>query len=446
MEAVVAPATVDDTTETWCPSEPRCIETSITITSLGPIDNLFETADASMLIDVYWLPSKEELADNGASGSSWDPKPNFQPMNAKDTKAHNLIKPPAFKHTGGCLKWHAQIWIEATFKQSFDLRSFPLDCQSIVFRLEMGNVKQMVYTAPTAQDTILSVEKELSSLLGWDWVSACLNFSRTDPSLSKQGKSYAQLVIEVKLARQWAPYIWRVQIFTMLMMASTLIAYSLDPIEELADRLSFCFTMLLTSVAFQFTLHSMLPPVPYITLLVLVSVVFTFLVAIWSATLKAAHDSRLRRLGFDPRWNALKHAAAGGGGDSIVSDDTSSYLRLDHAVLLIHSSILLAAHCGGVIYCIRERTRQLKRLLDRRVSAPKTNLKVYRTAPRVTADGVEYSSVDPSQPHHAVGPAPGTGMAPAALPTRGASEDWSKEEEQAMRVARMSRLSGTTMM
>ena len=27
--------------------------------------------------------------------------------------------------------------------QDFDLRSFPLDCQSLVIRVEMGNMKQM---------------------------------------------------------------------------------------------------------------------------------------------------------------------------------------------------------------------------------------------------------------------------------------------------------------
>ena len=41
-------------------------------------------------------------------------------------------------------------------------------------------------------------------------VSASIDFTQTDPRLSKQGNSYAQLVVELQLARQWQPYLFRV--------------------------------------------------------------------------------------------------------------------------------------------------------------------------------------------------------------------------------------------
>ena len=82
----------------------------------------------------------------------------------------------------------------------------------------------------------MSVETNLCPLTGWDWVGATVKFEGTDPSLSKQGNSYSQMVLQFHLAREWRPYVWRVGVFTLMVMCSTVFAYALDPIDDCGDR------------------------------------------------------------------------------------------------------------------------------------------------------------------------------------------------------------------
>ena len=50
------------------------------------------------------------------------------------------------------------------------------------------------------------MEQSLCPLTGWSWLGAGVSFTGSDPALSKQGNSYAQVVVEFKLARQWQPF------------------------------------------------------------------------------------------------------------------------------------------------------------------------------------------------------------------------------------------------
>lgn len=67
---------------------------------------------------------------------------------------------------------------------------------------------------------MLSVEQSLCPLTGWDWVGAAVSFTGSDPALSKQRNSYAQVVIDFKLARDWVPYVYRVACFVSLVEIS----------------------------------------------------------------------------------------------------------------------------------------------------------------------------------------------------------------------------------
>ena len=62
-------------------------------------------------------------------------------------------------------------------------------------------MKQMRYVPVAHQETVLSVEQSLCPLTGWNWLGAGVAFTGSDPALSKQGNSYAQVVVEFKLAR-----------------------------------------------------------------------------------------------------------------------------------------------------------------------------------------------------------------------------------------------------
>lgn len=203
---------------------PRRIEVSITVQSVENIDNTKESVDVGMLLDVYWLPSAEELESKGTLGSAWDFEHNFQTINAIVDNERNVRKKPRLRDINGVTKWYAQLWISSTFKQHFDMHSFPLDCQRLICRFEMGQVESMIYVPPEHQSVMCSVERELCPLTDWSWqggtsavvrtvrasrqsytstlipnpiyrIAASVVTTGTDRKLSKQANSYAQMII-----------------------------------------------------------------------------------------------------------------------------------------------------------------------------------------------------------------------------------------------------------
>ena len=72
--------------------------------------------------------------------------------------------------------------------------------------------------------------------------------------------------------------------------ASTLFAFSMDPVDDLTDRFGFVVTLLLTSVALQFVVSTQLPKLPYLTLLdeyVVLSFSFLFMIMLMMAIIPA---------------------------------------------------------------------------------------------------------------------------------------------------------------
>lgn len=170
--------------------------------------------------------------------STWDILGNFQAVNAVEVTSLRIERGPALKrvHDADVVMWHAIVEIEGTFKQSFELQSFPLDTQSLIVRVEGNNIKQVVFQAVQHQDAILSVEKDLCPLTGWEWLGASVAFTASDPALSKQRNEYTQVVIDFKLARLWKPYFIRIVLFIFFVTFSSALCWVMDPTVEFEGR------------------------------------------------------------------------------------------------------------------------------------------------------------------------------------------------------------------
>lgn len=88
----------------------------------------------------------------------------------------------------------------------------------------------------------------------------------SDPNVSSAGSIYCNLFIKTFFLRESAWYWYNVEfptgIFTLLTAGTFFV-----PSEDVADRLSVCLTMLLTTAAYKITVAAKLPEISYLTIL-----------------------------------------------------------------------------------------------------------------------------------------------------------------------------------
>lgn len=88
----------------------------------------------------------------------------------------------------------------------------------------------------------------------------------SDPNISSAGSIYCNLVVKMFFLRESAWYWYNVTvptgIFTLLTAGTFFV-----PHDEVADRLSVCLTMLLTTAAYKITVAAKLPEISYLTIL-----------------------------------------------------------------------------------------------------------------------------------------------------------------------------------
>eukprot|EP00397_Hematodinium_sp_SG-2012_P013680 GEMP01013900.1.p2 GENE.GEMP01013900.1~~GEMP01013900.1.p2 ORF type:complete len:413 (-),score=87.58 GEMP01013900.1:252-1490(-) len=337
---------------------PREIELSVTATQVGNIDTREETCTAKLWVDVCWLATQEEATDPNAS-SGFDLSRNFQLMNAVTLDKHEVVSEPQLKTVGKQTKWHAVMEVIGTFHQNFHLQQFPLDCQVLSIIVEMGNVRDMVYAPAPDKDNFLTVEMDLCPLTGWTLLGAGIEFSGTDPKLSKSGSSYARAIIQVGLSRDWQVYFWRVMAVLFMMQVSVLLMWTIDGIEEFNDRVQFAFLLLLTLVSFQASIHDELPKVNYMTLLeqyTLQGTMFIFVVIILNGIFFYVY----KHLGVDESENEEHKLRR-----------TEWYVTFDRSFSYVTLAVLIIQHACLVPYAFHHRRELLVSCL-RRIENPST--------------------------------------------------------------------------
>ena len=144
----------------WEPGTPHEIELSITVQYVGNIDVVKEMFDARLWIDVFWLPSKEEM-ESESEPTEWDMEANLQTTNAVAVHSFEVKKQPKIKDVKGRRLYHAVVQISGTFSCPFDMHSFPFDAQKLFVIIEMGNMKNMIYQPAKHINSVLSIETQL---------------------------------------------------------------------------------------------------------------------------------------------------------------------------------------------------------------------------------------------------------------------------------------------
>ena len=281
-------------------TKPRRIGISITIERISNIDTTNQCFRAKLLVKHSWKPTKEEvelyrdkpgdfqpfwvpqfefpnciqLHDMGLKQSHW----NTEYIILRKGESNGLnISPLPFLITG-------TYWIDATFSEVFEFENFPIDCQDLTIKIQSQQYKQIcVFDTPFQGQNILTISNEYSTIPEWKIHEP--KFEIIDKSIGPIIE-YSQINLSIKLQRTQNAYFWRIVLFLILLISTSLISFSIDILENGSDRIIYLIILLLTAVCYQYIILQDLPKISYLTLMdkyIIQTFLFIFLMLIETA-------------------------------------------------------------------------------------------------------------------------------------------------------------------
>ncbi|KAL6043632.1 hypothetical protein QOT17_023780 [Balamuthia mandrillaris] len=163
-----------------------------------------------------------------------------------------------------------------TLSQFYRLHDFPFDTQTLTIHLSStGHIDKNYFLQHRSRNNVI----ERFELQEWEVLPlAGPSIELTDPSLSSTGVAYSEYLAQIRLQRFSSYYVFNVGA-VMALLVSMCFYTSAIPLDALPDRMSITLTLILTVVAFKYSVSDNLPKINYMTLLdkyVLVSFLFLY--------------------------------------------------------------------------------------------------------------------------------------------------------------------------
>lgn len=156
------------------------------------------------------------------------------------------------------------------FRERMELESFPFDVQSFSIKLVFPVSTDEAHFVPLP-GTFIEVEKmhnlsefEMKQPLFIQDIETVRDFEFDQLLGNPNVNTFTTIDIKLKGVRNWRSYFFRIFVLSFL-IALTLLLVFVTPAEDVADRLAHGVTILLTMVAFQFVVQTLLPQLGYLT-------------------------------------------------------------------------------------------------------------------------------------------------------------------------------------
>jgi hypothetical protein len=154
-------------------------------------------------------------------------------------------------------------FFETVCYETFDLRNFPVDTQSLSLMLESESTRNNMRLHPnpvaftSGDPTSCDVE----------YLPRVPDFQSAQPifQVFNVGK-FDRVALSFKLMRRWQGFAKRLYSVSAILSLSTCAVFFMDPKTQFTNRVSLIVTLMLTQVAFQFSASAHVPLVPYNTL------------------------------------------------------------------------------------------------------------------------------------------------------------------------------------
>lgn len=236
---------------------------------ISDIQTVEQTFRIAVGLDLEWEATQKDL-DEWAQGpeaqKTFMPEivPNFEIANAKEISIERRQQANGnpFKvneETGKCFM---RAFIEALCLQVYSLRNFPFDIQDLVVNIGMtfnGKEKMMFVPNPVAGSSVLIFNRRYSAIPEFEFRRALTKFETTE--------TWSRMELRCQVARRPEGPMYRVAFPCFLLTLVTITSFGFDLDLEFSERIAYLVTLVLTFVAFAFTISQQLPNVPYLTLL-----------------------------------------------------------------------------------------------------------------------------------------------------------------------------------
>eukprot|EP01083_Nonionella_stella_P255068 875927_1 len=161
---------------------------------------------------------------------------------------------------------HYDFTIYGTFYTEFELKHFPFDCQDLVITTKFGRdlYKYEAFNVlPDPQQAKfgkIAPSRKLDS--EWKPHPPLIEFTSSKTSHGKNNEPFPLLHIRMKYSRNWWYHVTHYILILLLLTAFSFFTFA---IVDLNYVLSFCSTLVLAIVAFQFVISSTVPNLPFLT-------------------------------------------------------------------------------------------------------------------------------------------------------------------------------------
>lgn len=248
------------------------VSLGVYLLQLSNLNELAQTFDVEGYLSAHWKDPRLAF-DSTKFGA---PKKAYQDARALDKMSVDIWWPSIeFVNAGGGGGALDRHWLEvsadgsvnytarynATVTSTMDLRKFPYDTQ--VLRIPLESYFYVYDDVQFVQDSGSTGYNPEHYLLEWSVQKVATKIDRHDYSMyGPFFGAYSRFMFELTLKRQSDFYLWKIFLPLLLIVASS---WTVFWIRDLAVNVGISFTILLTVVAFNFSIAGTLPRVPYLT-------------------------------------------------------------------------------------------------------------------------------------------------------------------------------------
>lgn len=272
-------------------ADSRRIGVAIILSSMGNIQTVQQSFDASLNLALEWFPLEKEIAEYEQDPVVWQPTwcPRFTLPNAINISTFEIEKNKGGKEysmlTHGTKDNYERLvvlpagrkyviavryQVTATFMEEMEIANFPFDCQDFQLTLRLTQPVESAHLVPHfRREKFFKLSTKYLTISDWDIHPSTVTFrmsGETDSMFADKFR-YSVVAVGVMLQRNPKYYMQRVVMLLFIITSCTGMCFCLDPVDAASDRLSILFTLLLTAVAFLFIVSADLPKVPYMTLM-----------------------------------------------------------------------------------------------------------------------------------------------------------------------------------